>query len=330
MKIVFQHNSPLPVLGYGGIERILFWHMAELARLGHKVILIGHPDSKVQDHGIELIPFTDGNPAKWEKLVPPDSDIIHLSYNYQVPGKIPTITTVHGNGQVGEVFIKNSVFVSKKHAEIHGSDQFIHNAINLNEYPFEPKTYLSTEQSHWEHFLFLAKASWRVKNLAHAVKAARKTKKHLHVAGGRWWGLSRYIHNHGIVGGPEKMKIIRSCDAMIFPVRWHEPFGIAVIEAMSQGLPVIGSPYGSLPELVTPECGFIVKNVQELQEILQKGPEVNFDPKVIRQYVEDHFGITKHAESYLALYEKVIQGVELNKVAPTYQFSVRAEELLPF
>ncbi|MBC7539404.1 MAG: glycosyltransferase [Bacteriovorax sp.] len=328
MKIVFQHSRTLPVLGYGGIERIIFWHMVELARLGHQVVLIGHPESKVCDYGIELIACTDGDPTKWEKLVPLDADIVHLSYNYRLPGNIPTIATVHGNGQMGEIFIKNSVFVSKKHAEIHGSNQFVHNAIDLNEYPYEPKKYTNDEKK-WEQFLFLAKASWRVKNLAHAAKACRKTKKHLHVAGGRWWGLSRYIHNHGIIGGDEKMQIMRSSDAMIFPVRWHEPFGIAVIEAMSQGLPVIGSPYGSLPEIISTDTGFIVKNYQELVSVL-KNPVKTFDPKIIRKHVEDNFGIRKHAESYLVLYEKVIKGMELNQKEPTYQFNVRAQDLLPF
>jgi glycosyltransferase involved in cell wall biosynthesis len=125
------------------------------------------------------------------------------------------------------------------------------------------------------------------------------------------------------------MQIIRSCDAMIFPVRWHEPFGIAIIEAMSQGLPVIGSPYGSLPELITKDTGFIVKDHQELDAVL-KNPGQLFNSKTIRKYVEDNFAIKKHAESYLALYEKVITGVELNQKEPTYQFNVRAEELLPF
>ncbi|MGZ3787680.1 MAG: glycosyltransferase [Bacteriovorax sp.] len=321
MKIVFQHSGVLPVLKYGGIERIIFWHMKELVKLGHHVVLIGHPESSVQSHGIELVPISENQ--DWTALVPKDADIVHLFYNAKYPGNIPTIITIQGNGKIGEVFNKNTVFVSKKHASIHGSDQFIYNALDLSEYPFE------YAEKKWEQFLFLAKASWRVKNLAQTVSACRKSKKHLHIAGGKWWGLSRYVHSHGMVGGDEKLNIIRSCDALLFPVRWHEPFGIAVIEAMSQGLPVIGSPYGSLPELITDETGFIVNNHEELLQKV-KNPGKTFDPKIVRKYVEDHFEIKKHAESYLALYEKVIKGEELNQKEPTYQFSVRAEELLPF
>ena len=324
MKIVFSHSAVLPVIGYGGIERILFWHMVELARMGHQVVLIGHVNSKVKQYGIELIAMK-GKAQEWTEQVPADADIIHLSYNYKFPGNIPTIVTVHGNGKIGEVFDKNSVFVSKRHAEIHGSDQFIYNAIDLSEYPYQPKI-----KREWKNFLFLAKASWRVKNLKDAVLAARNSKKHLHVAGGRWWGLSRYVHNHGIVGGVDKMKIIRSCDFMVFPVRWEEPFGIAVIEAMSQGLPVIGSPYGSLPELITKGVGFIAKNHFEMEALVSGDHSARFNPDTIRKHVEDNFAIKKHAESYVELYKKVISGETLNSTNPTYKLNKRAEDLLPF
>jgi glycosyltransferase involved in cell wall biosynthesis len=327
MKIVFQHATPLPVSGYGGIERILFWHMKELARLGHSVVLIGNSQSKVIEYGIELIVCDDGDPKVWQSLVPADADIIHLSYNYKVPGPVPTIATVHGNGQLGEVFIKNSVFVSRKHAEIHGSDQYVYNALDLSEYPYTPLK--TSSEKKWGNFLFLAKASWRVKNLEQTVKACRENKKHLQIIGGKWWGLSRFIHNHGIVGGPKKLVLIKECDALIFPVRWHEPFGIAVIEAMSQGLSVIGSPYGSLPELINSETGFIVNNFSELREKIS-GNHNQFNPDTIRKYVETNFAINTHAEKYLALYEKVMKGNELNHKEPTLNLGQRAEELLPF
>lgn len=325
MKIVFSHSGVLPVIGYGGIERILFWHMAELARMGHKIVLIGHPDSQVEKFGIELITVKGDFSTEWISYIPQDADIIHLSYNQRIPGKIPTIITIHGNGQIGEIFDKNAVFVSKKHAEIHGSTQFVHNAIDLIEYPYIPK-----QKREWKNFLFLAKASWRVKNLKDAVSAARKSHKHINVVGGRWWGLSRFVHNHGIVGGDKKMGIIRSCDFMVFPVRWHEPFGIAVIEAMSQGLPVIGSAYGSLPELITKETGFIANNYLELEDFIKADHSKDFNPEVIRKYVEENFNVRRHAEKYLELYQKVINGESLNSTPPTYKFNQRAEELLSF
>jgi glycosyltransferase involved in cell wall biosynthesis len=324
MKIVFYHHQPLPVSGYGGTERILFWHMVELVRQGHDVTLIGHPDSKVVQHGIKLIPELVSDLLDLKKFIPADCDIVHLQINGEIAG-IPTINTVHGNGQINEVLMKNSVFVSKKHAEIHGSDQFVHNAIDFKEYPFEPKA-----KKEWNRFLFLAKASWKVKNLKFTVKACRSAGKHLEVAGGRWFGLSRFIHNHGIIGGDEKLKLIRECDALLFAVRWHEPFGIAAIEAMSQGLPVIGSPYGSLPELITKESGFIANNYEELRELVAVDHSKTFDPNVIRKYAEENFGIELYSKRYLALYEKVIRGEKLSATSPTYKLNNRAEELLPF
>jgi glycosyltransferase involved in cell wall biosynthesis len=322
MKVVFNHPHPLPVIAYGGIERIIFWHMVELVRMGHEVSLIGHPDSKVQAHGIKLIPHT--NPEQnWEELIPSGTDIVHLFYNHQCKSNIPTINTIQGNGKIGEKFILNSVFVSKKHAENHNSNSFVYNALDLSEYPY------TESPKEWNRFLFLAKASWRVKNLKQTVAACRAANKHLEIVGGRWIGLSRYIHSNGIIGGQIKMDLIKKCDALIFPVRWHEPFGIAIIEAMAQGLPVIGSPYGSLPELITKETGMIVNNHHELLETL-KSPPRKFDAGIIRKYIEDNFCISKHAVAYISLYQKVIAGENLNLNNPSYMLKVRAEDLLPF
>ncbi len=324
MKIVFFHNQPLPVNGYGGTERILFWHMRELIKKGHNVVLVGHPDSKVSEYGIELIPIINEIKA-WPGQVPKGADIIHLPFNETIDGDVPTLNTVHGNGKVGELLTANSVFVSKKHAEIHGSDQFVHNAVDFTEYPFQPKS-----KKDWNNFLFLAKASWKVKNLCHTVKACRQKNRHLQVAGGRWWGLSRYIHSHGIIGGAKKLELIRASDALLFPVRWHEPFGIAVIEAMSQGKPVVGSPYGSLPELINSDSGFIAKNYNDLERLLSEDHSFTFNAEKIRQYAEKNFGIEKYTANYLNLYKKVIGGEKLNSTPPTYQFKTRAEDLLPF
>ncbi len=324
MKIVFHCASPLPVKTYGGIERIVFWHMVELARLGHQVVLIGHPDSQVKEFGIEHIPY-EKEDLNWEKLIPSDTDLAHLSYNHQVRSGLPTLCTVHGNGQLGENFLPNSVFVSKRHATIHGATEFVHNALDFKEYPFD-----GTKKLNWDRFLFLAKGSWRVKNLRHCIRACRRNRKHLEIIGGRSLVPWPRIKSHGFIGGQEKLSIMKNCDALLFPVRWEEPFGIAIVEAMALGLPVIGSPYGSLAELVTEDLGIICKNFEELVMNLAQDQSSKFDPIKIRTIAEERFSIQKHTNSYLAYYHKILEGNKLHSFSPSLQGHKRAESLLDF
>jgi hypothetical protein len=123
VRILFEHKECLPVRKYGGTERIIFWLMKELVQMGHCVTLIGHPKSKVEELGIKLIP-KDPSLLDWRKFVPKETELIHLFYTPPFPLPWPNLVTIQGNGGPSEEFQKNTVFISKKHAEIHGSLQF--------------------------------------------------------------------------------------------------------------------------------------------------------------------------------------------------------------
>lgn len=323
MKIIFHHTGILPVAKYGGIERILFWHMKELVRLGHNVVLIGNENSNVTPHGIELIP----NPAnnRWETVLPQDADLVHLTYHYPFEVDIPVLTNIHGNGQPGEIFPLNTVFVSKKHAAVHGSDQFVHNGIDFSEYP----AFVDKDLSRIDNLLFLAKASWKVKNLKQATQIAKAGKKHLHIIGGRSFWPSRYIHSHGIMGGEDKNQVMKNCDALLFPVRWHEPFGIAIIEAMALGLPVFGSQYGSLPELITHEVGQTFKTKEDVIDFLNTG-NFSYNSREIRNYAESNFNMERVTRDYIKIYERILAGESLNQCNPCWAEPTAPLELLPF
>ena len=314
MKIVFQANQELPIIGYGGTERIIFWLMCHLKELGHQPVLIGNPKSKVEDYGIELIPYDPKSTSNWESLVPKDTDIIHLGYNYEFQEiDTPALFTVHGNGQIGEKFPLNSVFVSKKHALNHQSNSFIYNGINFDEYPLTTMKKIS-----WNNFLFLAKASWRIKNLKSCLKAVKKAKKSLNIVGGKSWLPSRYVTNYGFQGGAKKNEIIQQSDALLFPVKWEEPFGLAIIEAMGFGLPVIGTTFGSLPELIPDFAGVTCHSENEFLDIVAHKPK-DFDSTKIISYARDTFNSRIMAENYLVIYEKVLNGETLNSSPPSWK-----------
>lgn len=320
MKIVFQHDHPLPVKKYGGIERMLFWHMKELVKQGHEVKIIGHPQTELSSFGIELIPM---HGKEWHHLIPNDTDIIHLSYNHIVPSKIPTIVTLHGNGQPGEIFPENTIFLSRKHAENHNGIEFVYNGIDFSEYPFMPK------RRNWENFLFLAKASWKVKNLKHCLKAIKATNKKLDVVGGSSIIPKKNTTFHGFLDGKKKLDLIQYADCFLWPVRWHEPFGLAVVEAMSQGVPTIASPFGSLKELINEDNGVLVNNYEEFVTTIKDKPK-EFNAKKIRKDAEERFSIEKYTKDYVSLYVKVIDGEKLHHSTLSWKHSTPPQELLDF
>ena len=321
MKILFEHNGILPIKKYGGTERIIFWLMKELVRRGHKVYLIADQGSDVKKYGIELIPRMSDD---WRSLVPSDIDIVHIFSPTELELDFPFLLTVEGNGQLGEAFPKNTVFVSKKHAQNHASLAYVYNGLDLEEYPYK-----KGKERNWKNFLFLAKAKWKVKNLKQCIQACRMNNKHLHIAGGRAFSFSRYVHSYGMVDQNKKLELLKKTDALLFPVRWHEPFGIAIIEAMAMGLPVIGSTYGSLPELIKPSTGIICKDFNELAEAVS-GEKNKFNPDEIRMYVEKNFSVQKMADDYLEYYQKAIKGKSINRILPTNVTGNPPETLLSF
>jgi glycosyltransferase involved in cell wall biosynthesis len=125
----------------------------------------------------------------------------------------------------------------------------------------------------------------------------------------------------------KKLPLFMQIDALLWPVRWHEPFGIAVIEAFSQGIPVFGSAYGSLPELIPDFCGRVCSNYREFEDAITSA-FMDFNADDIRNYCEKNFSSSVMTENYLKYYEMILAGDKINPVSP---YSDNPENLLlPF
>lgn len=110
----------------------------------------------------------------------------------------------------------------------------------------------------------------------------------------------------GSVGGKRKMKFISEAKALLFPITWNEPFGMAVIEALACGTPVIAMNHGAMPEIIEHGVnGFLADTEAQFAEYMERVSEI--DPENCRRSVEKKFSDTRMARNYLARYQQVIK-----------------------
>lgn len=65
------------------------------------------------------------------------------------------------------------------------------------------------------------------------------------------------------VRGRAKAELLARAAAMVFPILWEEPFGLAMAEAMANGTPVVAFDRGAARELVRPGVtGFLAQDVE--------------------------------------------------------------------
>jgi glycosyltransferase involved in cell wall biosynthesis len=109
------------------------------------------------------------------------------------------------------------------------------------------------------------------------------------------------------VAGDEKARLLARAHALLAPLQWDEPFGLAMVEAMVSGTPVIAFRRGAAPELVTDGAtGFLVSDVDEM--VCAVSRIADLDPSSCAANSRVRFSASVMASSYRRLYEKVAWG----------------------
>lgn len=110
----------------------------------------------------------------------------------------------------------------------------------------------------------------------------------------------------GDVNGQRKLDLLGHARALLFPIQWDEPFGMAPIEALACGTPVIAMNRGALPEMIEHGVnGFLANNKREFKQYMKRISEI--DPAACRKSVEDKFSARHMAEEYLDRYKTVLK-----------------------
>lgn len=114
----------------------------------------------------------------------------------------------------------------------------------------------------------------------------------------------RVVHMRN-VAGEQKAALLGRAFALLAPLQWEEPFGLAMVEAMASGTPVIAMARGAAPELIVEGIsGFLVRDTDAMVAAV---PLIaGLDPQVCAELTRARFGPSAMAASYLGLYEKVI------------------------
>jgi glycosyltransferase involved in cell wall biosynthesis len=102
------------------------------------------------------------------------------------------------------------------------------------------------------------------------------------------------------------VELLRNARALLFPVLWPEPFGLAMIEALACGTPVIARRCGSIPEVIDHgHTGFICDDDDALVDCIHDLDLI--DRADCRREAEQRFSSTRMAADYVGLYHQLVE-----------------------
>jgi glycosyltransferase involved in cell wall biosynthesis len=328
----------VPPKAYGGTERVVSYLTEELVRQGHEVTLFASGDSVTsarlispcarslrqdascvdqQAHHFVMLEQIFRDLTRFD-IIHFHIDYLHFPLSKRL--REPHLTTLHGRLDLPDlpslyrhyadlplVSISNAqrrplAWANWKGTVYHGLPE------DLFTFRSRPGNYLA----------FLGRISPE-KGVAEAIEIARQADLPLRIAAKvdpRDWkyykeeieGLLDHplIEFLGEIGGREKDEFLGGALAVLFPIKWPEPFGLVMIEAMACGTPVIAFPSGSVPEVMEDGVtGYVVDNVDQAVAAVRRLDRL--DRRLCRQTFERRFSDRRMAADYLKVYRRILE-----------------------
>ena len=326
---------PVPPEGYGGTEFFLDRLAQGLQRAGHDIRLFTTGDSTCPvDRGWVLeradtlrmgssVPELRHVFHAYESLQ--DCDVIHDHtvigpvYAQRFPG-LPVITTNHGpfNAELNDVYramAHRVPVIAISYNQAASADprvwlaQVIHHGLDTSQFP--------VGSGDGGYCLFLGRMAPE-KGARRAAEIARAAGRRLLIAAKMREPLEmRYFEEEvrpllgadveyiGEVGWERKIELLAGAEVLVNPIRWAEPFGLVMIEAMACGTPVLAFKEGAAPEIIDHGVtGFVC--VDEADMVAQLDRVGDLDRRACRAAVEDHFSLDRMVAEHVAVYERLV------------------------
>lgn len=334
----------VPPTGYGGVEAVVAQLADTLVARGHRVSLIGvgAPGTEadfvqVAERGAaeqlgeaypEVLHALRVRQAVEELAAREPIDVVHdhtfagvlNAPSYHRLG-IPTVLTVHGavDGEFAEYFRRigdtaGLVAISDRQRALAPDLNWVgrvHNALVPRQWPFR------AEKD--SYALFLGRFS-PCKGADLAVRAAHEAGVPLILAAKCIEPIEREFFEDcvqplltdddlvfGEADSTQKRTLLADARCLLFPIRWEEPFGMVLIEAMACGTPVVAMRGGAVEEVVEHGVtGWVCDEAAALPDYMLRSEEI--DPRACRSRVERLFSVDRLAAGYEAVYLETVAG----------------------
>ncbi len=331
-------TEAIPPKLYGGTERVISWLTDELVALGHEVVLFASGDSESSAQLEACWPKAlrlDGSVrdpnalhmAMLERVCQQAHgfDLLHFHLDYY-PFSLfsrqstPFVTPLHGRLDLPEHQVVFATFPSIPVVSISDAQRrpvpnagwirTIHHGL--------PERLLTPRSVSPAYFAFLGRISPE-KAVDRAIWIAKRCRVPLKIAA-KVDAVDRdYFESEirklltppdveyiGEISDREKSSFLSGAIALLAPIAWPEPFGLALIEAMACGTPVIAFNRGAVPEIVEDGVtGFVVEDEREAVAAAHRLPRLSRG--AIRRRFEERFTARRMAREYLVVYRSLIE-----------------------
>lgn len=332
---------PVPPSGYGGIELVVALLADRLVEAGHDVTLFASggsttkaelvtPLSQPPDPAMLGNPWYDAFHATSSYLQVHDFDVVHDHAAIVGPacaamlrGRPPVVHTIHGPwtedtrlfySAIDDIVHLVAISEAQRRDNTHVRyAATVHNGIDMDAYEFR-------DHDEKEDYLVYVGRANPDKGPSVAINVAGRAGMPLKMILKRSEPGERAYFDDAIaplvtddvelfenVTHAEKVELLGRARAMIFPIRWPEPFGLVMVEAMACGTPVVTTNWGAAPEVV--EDGVTGYRRDDYGELVSALTLVDqLAPAACRARVEAQFSASAMVRKYEVLYERVVAG----------------------